>query len=372
MIGGKRRIEDASPASLALLQLALSRPKDALARARALLATDPGPEEASVAHQAAGIVLRDFGDVAAAIQELRQAVRLARLAGSRDREADALATLGNALVLAGHTRAGLAALDAAVRQASGVLAGRVRIRRCGGLLVLGRHQEALEDLRPALATLRRAGDTLWVARALTHRAFAHLALGAVERAEGDIARSERLFAATGQELELAFARHNRGLIAFRSGDLPAALAYLDEAAQRYDALGATMADLSIDRCAVLAAAGLPREALQEADAAIRALDEIRGQPAKRAELLLSAASSALDAQEPAVAIERARAAQRLFEAQHRTWWREHARLLLLRARYAAGDLSGQLPRRAEETAARLEELGSVEAPRAHLLAGRAA
>src|SRR6266511_3604393 len=372
MIGGKREAGEASPASLELLPLALSRPKDALARARALLAERPGPADASIAHQAIGIVLRDFGDVDSAIQELRRAVRLARAAVSRDREADALASLGSALVLAGHTGSGLAALDAAARQATGVLAGRVRLRRGGMLIVLGRYQEALEDLRPALATLRRAGDTLWEARALSDRAFVHLALGSLERADGDIGRSERLFAEAGQELELAFARHNRGLIAFRTGDLPAALAYLDEAAQRYDALGATTPDLSIDRCAVLLAAGLPREALHEADSAIRVLDEIRGQPAKRAELLLSAASSALEAQEPAVAIERARAAYHQFNAQHRAWWREHARLMLLQARYAAGDLSSRLPRQAEETASRLEELGAVEAPRAHLLAGRAA
>src|SRR5262245_38530255 len=150
MIVGKRGIEDASPASLELLPLALSRPHDALARARALLAERPGPTDASIAHQAAGIVLRDFGDVDSAIRELRKAVRLARAAGSGEREADALATLGNALVLAGRTRPGLAALDAAARQSTGVLAGRVRMRRAGMLVVVGRHREALEDLRPAL------------------------------------------------------------------------------------------------------------------------------------------------------------------------------------------------------------------------------
>jgi hypothetical protein len=38
-----------------LLPLALSRPHEALARARAVLAKHPGPHDASVAHQAAGI-----------------------------------------------------------------------------------------------------------------------------------------------------------------------------------------------------------------------------------------------------------------------------------------------------------------------------
>jgi len=47
-----------------LVTLATSRPWAALTRARAVLAGRPGPHDASVAHQAAGIVLRDYGDVA--------------------------------------------------------------------------------------------------------------------------------------------------------------------------------------------------------------------------------------------------------------------------------------------------------------------
>jgi tetratricopeptide (TPR) repeat protein len=357
---------------LELLPLALSRPKEALARARAVLAGEPDPHDASVAHQAVGIVLRDFGDVEVAIRELRTSVRLARGAGLRQREADVLATLGAALVFAGRTRSGLVALDAAARQASGVLAGRVLMRRASALWTLGRHQEALDALRPAVTMLRRADDTVWEARALTARAFVHLALGSVERATVDIDRTERLFAAAGQDFESAVARHNRGVIAFRSGDLPAALAYLDEAADRYDLLGAPVPDLSIDRCAVLLAAGLPRDALRQADRAIGGLEQLRGQATKRAELLLTAANAALAAADIQAALERAEAAHRLFGAQRRPWWRTHAGLLLVQARLAAGTVSGELLRQAERTAARLDTLRAGEAPQAHLLAGRTA
>ena len=92
-----------------LLSLALSRPNNALVLARDVLARDPGPLEASIARQAIGIVLREIGDVDAAVRELRQARRLARRSGSADREADVLATLGLALVFAGRTAAGRAA-----------------------------------------------------------------------------------------------------------------------------------------------------------------------------------------------------------------------------------------------------------------------
>ena len=358
--------------TLELLPLALSRPKEALARARAVLAADPEPYDASIAHQAIGIVLRDFGDVGVAVRELRTAVRLAGEAGSPEREADVLATLGLALVFSGRTRSGLAAFDRAVRQASGLLAGRVLMRLALALWTLGRHQDALEALRPAVTMLRRADDMIWEARALTARAFVHLALGSVERGTIDIARAERLFAAAGQEYESAVARHNRGVIAFRSGDLPAALAFLDEAAGRYDLLGAEVPDLSIDRCAVLLAAGLSRDALEEADRAIRGLEQVRGQATKRAELLLTAANSALAAADTRTAMERAGAAHRLFGAQQRPWWRAHAGFMLVRARFAAGMASGQLLRQAERTAALLDAVRAGDASQAHLLAGRTA
>jgi hypothetical protein len=81
-----------------LLLLTLSRPHEALDRARGILAARPAPHEASIAHQAAGIVLRDIGDVSAGVRELRAAFRLARQTGSAERQADVLGSLGPALV----------------------------------------------------------------------------------------------------------------------------------------------------------------------------------------------------------------------------------------------------------------------------------
>ncbi|HWD82825.1 MAG TPA: hypothetical protein VG497_28185, partial [Kribbella sp.] len=75
-----------------LLPLALSRPHDAIASARTLLAADPATAEASIAHQASGIALRQLGDVPKAVRELRTALRLAEQSGRSEREADVLAT----------------------------------------------------------------------------------------------------------------------------------------------------------------------------------------------------------------------------------------------------------------------------------------
>ena len=69
-----------------LLALALSRPSEALAAARQVLAQNPTAEQAAVAHQAAGVVLRHFGDIDDAIGELENARRFARRAGDLSAE----------------------------------------------------------------------------------------------------------------------------------------------------------------------------------------------------------------------------------------------------------------------------------------------
>jgi tetratricopeptide (TPR) repeat protein len=355
-----------------LLPLALSRPHEALARARVVLKGRPGPYEASVAHQAAGIVLRDTGDVNAGVRELRDALRLARRASAAEREADVLGSLGGAYVYAGRTADGLAALDRAVQLSSGVLLGRVLHRRGVTLWTLGRYASALDDLRRAVDVLRRAGDRLWTARALSGRGVVYLAIGSPARADADFVAAERLFAGTGQELEAIQTVLNRAYAAFRSGDLPVALSLLDEAASRYRPLNVPTPVLSLDRCHVLLAAGLVSDALAEADRAIRDIEQAHGWPKRKAELLLAAANCALAVAQPQAALDRAQAAYGLFRSQQSAWWQAHAGLVLAQAQFAAGLASGPLLRQANWTAARLEGLGSGEVTQAHLLAGRVA
>jgi tetratricopeptide (TPR) repeat protein len=355
-----------------LLPLALSRPHEALAKARDILAARPRPYAASIAHQAAGIVLRDFGDLDAGVRELRVALRLARRIGSQDREADVLATLGAALVYAGRTTDGLASFNRAVHLASGVLEGWVLHRRGMMLWTLGRYAAALEDFRHAIGVLQRANDQLWLARALEGRGLVYLAIGSPARADADFVTAGRLFAENDQELASARSVQNRGVAAFRSGDLPLALAFLDDAAARCRALNVSAPFISLDRCDVLLAAGLTREALDEADAAISDIEQTHGWPTKKAELLLAAANCALAAAEPQEALDRARSAYRLFRSQQNAWGQAHTRLVQVQARYALGPVMGRLLGAADEAADRLEELGSGEATQAHLLAGRIA
>jgi tetratricopeptide (TPR) repeat protein len=337
-----------------------------------VLAGHPDHYESSVAHQAAGIVLRDFGDVEAGVRELRAALRMARRTGQAEREADVLATLGAALVLAGRITAGLSALDQAVERSTGVPGARVLARRGMMLCTLRRFPAALDDLRQAMTVLRRAGDRIWMARALNARAVAYLSLCMTGRADADFATAEHLFTDAGQELEAIDTVHNRGVTAFDSGNLPAALSHLDMAASRYLTLRVPTPVLSINRCAVLLAAGLAVDALAEADAAVADMERVRGPATTKAELLLTAAECALAADRPRTAEDWAEAAYRLFRSQQSAWWQAQAARVLIQARYAVGPVTPGLLRGANRAASRLDALGAGEATQAHLLAGRVA
>jgi tetratricopeptide (TPR) repeat protein len=357
-----------------LLDMVYTAPAEAAARAQAILADAPSAYDASLAHHAIGLAERDWGNIAAALDRLRRARILAARSGDKIREAEVLASLGVALVRSGRSRTGLARLDEAVLMTTGTASAKMRFLRGGAYWILGRNEAALADLRDAIPVLRSAALDIWTARAVTMRGLAHLALGQVDRAAADQRLSERLYAETNQSYAAALAVQNRGHVAFMAGDLPTALTCLDEAQARLDALGTRTGELIIDRCTVLLAAGLARDALHAADAG---LTETLGQPTRRAELDLLAARAALACGEPEAAGLRAGAAESLFAAQGRRWWYSQARLVHLEADFAAMSGDGRrrmaaLLARTRDAAQQLHELGVPDATRADLLAARLA
>jgi tetratricopeptide (TPR) repeat protein len=357
----------------ALLALSLARPQEALREARRVLAGSPPPLRASVAHQVAGVVLRDYGAIDDAVVELRSACRWARRSGDPVRAADACSSLGVALVMAGRTRAGLTQLDAAVHGTSGADAGRILVRRANAHWVLGRSVEALRDARRAVTLLARSGDPVWEVRALHHRAAAHLGVGAVAAADRDYARCEQLHSRLGQQGELANVRHERAIVAYARGDLPTALARLHDAERLLDDLGVFEPQLFVSRCTVLLAAGLADDALQDMNRAVTRIGALRGSATRRAELTFGAAQAAYLAGDPATAERLNDEALRLFRSQRRRWWAARAELLALQCRSGLGS-SGDpnLLRRARRVAAVLESAGSDRAVEAHLVGGRLA
>jgi tetratricopeptide (TPR) repeat protein len=262
--------------------------------------------------------------------------------------------------------------ETAVHQASDSLLGRVLYRRANMLWTLTRYGQALEDLRHAVILLEQAEDTVWTARALNTRGLVYLSAGSPGRADRDFANAGLLLAQANEDVGSNHTVLNRGLAAFRSGDLPTALFFLDGAAARYRQLDVPAPELSRARCAVLRAAGLTSDALTEADAAVHDIEQANGRSTKRAELLLTAADCALAADQPQTAIDRAKSACRLFQSQRRERYLAQARLALVEARHAVNPASGRLLIAASGVALQLRELGSAEAVRAHLLAGRIA
>ncbi len=355
-----------------LLARALSKPSQALSEARQALAQNPPAAQAAVAHQVIGVVLRHFGDIDEAINELRKARRLAGKAGDTSREADVQASLSVALLLAGQTKRGLVILNEVLRGSQGVLAGRLLIRRCYAFWVLGRHAEALRDAQAAVDLLCGAGDLVWEARALHHRASVYAALGQTSRADQDYARAEALYADCGQVLEYANARGERAAAAYASGDLPTALAHLDHAQRMFERLGVFEPEVAVNKCTVLLAAGLTGDALREVEAAVTRVERDGGSAARRAELLYSCALAAAAAGDLDAAQRRSTEALRLFRRQQRPWWAARAELALLLCRSANGDDPAALLRASRRVTARLDELDATWAVDAHLLAGRLA
>jgi tetratricopeptide (TPR) repeat protein len=355
-----------------LLRLAMSQPREAIEQCTQIMTNHPGALDASYALQAMGVARRELGDGTAALRLVRRALASSRRTGRADRVSDVEATLGSTLALAGRTREALSHLDSAVASAKGVHAARTRVRRGGVLHILGRDGEALEDLGVALRVLRSAGDRVYEARALNWRALVYDSLGMAARADRDLARCEQMTLEDGQRLESAFARHNRGQLAYGSGDLPSALRHFDAAELIYADVGERNADLELQRCRVLLALGMPDDARQHADEAVRILTGNTAGANRRAEAMLMAASAGLAAGDIPRARADAEAAVRMFRNQQRERWMLKAQRTELTADWTAGRTTPVTLRLAIQVADRLEALNDQEAIDAHLLAGRMA
>jgi len=354
-----------------LLRLAVAEPRAAEARADDLLATTTDAWTLSVARHVRGLSLREQGRMPEAVRELSHAVRLARRSGDPDRLADVHATLGAAMVMDGRTRAGMSRLDLAVEGARDPRVRATARARRGYVLsiILGRHHEALADLRGALRGARKLGDRIWEARTLEILSLLHLDIGDVVAAERALVQARRIFEAEHQDLEAVQAVHDQGYLAFCRGDLPGALSLYEQADAAYAQWGEPPVELGEDRCKALLAAGLPNEACAVAAEQL-AREGIHS--VNRAELRLYAAMGELARGDAHAALAAARAAADSFRRQKREVATARAELVVLGARRRTGARGAALADAAERLAERLEVARSEDAPVAWLLAGRAA
>lgn len=353
-----------------VLRNLFSDPDAAQARARDELIAAADPVVSSIGHQVLGIVLRDRGLIEEALVELKRSLRLARRSGDRERRADARATMGASLAVAGRVREGLRHLDRAAQEAEGVARARVLYRRAWILdLMLADFERSASELRESRRIFADAGDDVWERQTLNLEGHVEVGLGDLEAAARAFATFGELATSGGDRSDMGLARHNTGWLAYVRGDLPRAFELYADASRRYDALGVTNVDLVYDRCLAYLAAGLATDALDVVERALVARPLL---PREEADLLHAVGEAALAAGEWARATTAAEDASRLLRSQSRHVPRLHADLLALTAQAEAGLPVAPLLRRTERLIARTRELSATELPHALLLGARLA
>jgi tetratricopeptide (TPR) repeat protein len=185
-----------------------------------------------------------------------------------------------------------------------------------------------------------------------------------------LAEAESLATAHALDLQRAFVAENLAFLHVRRGDVPTALARMEEAERRHAALGANAATVLLDRGELLLAVGLLPEAREAARTAVAELTRARWRNARtQAELLL--AEACLATGEVALARRTATAAARGFRQQQRPELEALARQLVLRCRLATGEPRRGAAREALAIAERLDGAGlALQALDTRLLAAR--
>lgn len=325
---------------------------------------------AAIAQRAWGLALRHRGDVDSAIGHLREAVRMARRAGSRELAGEARITLSFALVEGGHPGRALAEIDNAVRDLTGVAAARALTQRGTILLGLGRYTEAIEVYRAALPTLRDAGDMLWLYRLLSNRGLAHTYRNELGPAEADLRESVRLATTLALPLSLGFALANVAFVLATRGDVPAALDYFARAEERIRSHDAQVGALLLDRSHLLLSVRLVAEARETAEQALVEFQKEHREIKVPEVRLLLAHAAHLDGDDDH-ALRHARQAVREFARDRRPEWATLARLAVVRSQYAGSRPVRISMSRVEGIVTELSSAGwPVQLMEARLLAAR--
>lgn len=354
-----------------LLELAIEDPEEACRRALEMLDHEQDSLVRSFAHHSLGIVHRDQGRTAAALQELRKGIREAHAARSPDRERDVRATYGTALVYAGRSGAGLRELDRAAEGAVGETAAKVLMRRAGALVVLGRYDEAVPAMDDALAAILSAGNPLWEARTRIWLGHAHLVLGDVDQAEREVLVAEEILRQVGASVERLTAVENLAEIAAARGDDSSCLRLYGDALAGYVEAGQhpRFEAVALHATAYLRA-GLAKEAVE-------LLEEYRAgvtlAPHEDAQFHLAQAGAFLAAGDGRAAQRAAAVACAMFRRQGRHWFVLRAQLAVVRAKTMNGTERRRRPvAEARDIADALHVDRSDEAPLALALAGQLA
>ncbi len=327
----------------------------------------------SVAERALGLVALHRNDLDLAISRLRASVAAGRRAGAPRYVGEARGSLASALVLRGRPSGAFREIESALRDLDGLAAARALTQRSAILQEMGRVDEALEDLRRALPTLRRSGDVQSVARTLCNRSLLLVRRHALAQAEADLLAARELCERHGLELSGVYVEQNLGYVKAQRGDVPAALHQygLAEAGYRKLGLGLEVGTLLVDRAKLLLSVRLIREARAAAEAAVSAYErQHRDVHLPEAELVLS--TVAVVEGDSATALLAAERALTELRRLGRREWLPLARYARLQA-LVADNPTGVRPTDARRIAEGLRSAGwTVPALEARILAGQLA
>ncbi|HTU72728.1 MAG TPA: CHAT domain-containing protein [Trebonia sp.] len=348
----------AARAAQAALDLVPADPRRAVAEAELALRLarrERDPAARSMALRALGLATQDLGDLDAALSAVNSAVRVAESAGLASPAAQARMSRAYIWQARGRISLALRDADAAVSGLQGLDRARALAQQALILQRADQLDRAHAAYGAALPTLRRYGDRLWEARLRDNRAHLHALRGHLGRAKADISQAAELHAAMGNARGVARTRLHRGVIEGMHGNIPAALAAIDRAADEYRKGGWRVAIPLMEKCEVLLSAGLAAEALATASAAVAELSDQKAAEAADARLLLARAQ--LAAGSPGPARDSAAAARGGFTRQRRPGWAAVARYIEAHAAWAAGEQSRALLRSARKAALELDGVG---------------
>ncbi|WP_034265267.1 CHAT domain-containing protein [Actinospica robiniae] len=348
-----------------------------LARDRALTLLEPGLEDEAdaVALRVVGLSLR-FSDPQRSSEQLRRAVSLAHRLRLPVRAAQARTTHVVVLSQLGRTRAALreaelaeAGLQAAVDELE---LARLRVNHALVLQRIGRQAEALVRFGAAEPVLRRYGDVRWEVMLRNLRGTLLAYQGRSDLALADLTTGIELAGSVELKTVLCSLHQNLGFALLRAGRVPEALKQIANARSLAASIGRRQDSSYADRADALLAAGLPVEALEDAERALAGQLEA-GLAFDAAESRLIGARAALAAGERPQAAEFAATARQEFTRQRRYTWATQAWQVELAARFAGGERTAELLRDLTQCVVRLERAGWLVTPQqARLQAARTA
>ncbi len=306
-------------------------------------------------HRAAGNANRALSQLPAAFRHYRRGIEVAITADLAEAEGLIRMSRAGAHSIAGSKRAAIADLERAEEITTGGVRARVKFQRAA---VVQRFSEGIEAKRAyddVIPELRDHGDEIFLAHALSNRGVIHMYHGDQARAVADLTAALDLYEANDLPSPAAVVVHNLGLSYARMLDIPRAMAQFDDGERRLTALDRPLAGLQVDRAEALIASGLVDDALSTIETTVDYLRQRRLLTDLAEALLVMAHACLILGREDSVAL--ADEAAKLFDEQDRPGWRDRAHILRLEAMTAVGTVTEADRRFAAHLSAQLGSAG---------------